>query len=479
MRIQKAGLKASKIKALYSDIGEVNSLEENEVLNIIRNELFYGSADYTKSQPDLFIPHRFKMLAPSQTASFLEKVKESLIEEEILLYVHLPFCFSECLFCNSFPHKADKQAQEDYLINLLKEIGLLSNYGLFKGKKAKGIYLGGGTPTSFSNHDIKLILDKLSSCIDLSESCSVTSEAHPATLFDKQRIKELRDIGINRLSIGCQTFDQKVLQLCNRKNTGDQAERIVKDVQGAGISINIDMMTGLPGQTIESVKKDIEILGGIRPDSVEYIRHEIVNPLIIKLYKDNPALVVSNDTLFEMVFITQEWMSANGYEQNGRCTDDKQWGYRYHWLKEMPIIAFGSRARSYTKTLCFDKHEELSVYSGIIRKGGLPVGRYISLTPKEQMYRSLLLNIQVKRGLDIKQFQDRFNADPLEVFSLLFSTLNGYGCLKQEDGAINLTKYGAYFVEDVCDYIIDAVLKEESESLARTPHSEGGTSSRL
>jgi len=180
-----------------------------------------------------------------------------------------------------------------------------------------------------------------------------------------------------------------------------------------------------------------------------------------------------------MVFITQEWMSANGYEQNGRFTDDKQWGYRYHWLKEMPIIAFGSRARSYTKTLCFDKHEELSVYSGIIRKGGLPVGRYISLTPKEQMYRSLLLNIQVKRGLDIKQFQDRFNADPLEVFSLLFSTLNGYGCLKQEDGAINLTKYGAYFVEDVCDYIIDAVLKEESESLARTPHSEGGTSSRL
>ena len=145
----------------------------------------------------------------------------------------------------------------------------------------------------------------------------------------------------------------------------------------------------------------------------------------------------------------------------------------------MPIIAFGSRARSYTKTLCFDKHEELSAYSNIIRNNGLPIGRYISLTEREQMYRSLLLNIQVKRGLDIKQFRDRFSADPLDIFSPLFSKLSGYGCLKQEGGAINLTKYGAYFVEDICDYIIDTVLKEESNCLVRAPHSGGSTSSRL
>ncbi|MEK6581919.1 MAG: hypothetical protein AABZ25_05980, partial [Nitrospirota bacterium] len=84
-------------------ITEPNLIERNKILSVIRNELFYGSADYTKSQPDLFIPHRFKILAPSQVDIFLEKVKESLIEEEeILVYVHLPFCFSECLFCNSF-----------------------------------------------------------------------------------------------------------------------------------------------------------------------------------------------------------------------------------------------------------------------------------------------------------------------------------------------------------------------------------------
>jgi oxygen-independent coproporphyrinogen-3 oxidase len=452
----------------------------SEVLDIIKNKLFYGSADYTKNQPDIFTPHRFKMLAPSGVNTFLDKIKESLTEEkELLLYVHLPFCVSECLFCNSFPHKVDRKVQDEYLQNVLKEIELFSKQGVFEGKKARCIYFGGGTPTSFSNRDLKSILDAIASSIELSDNCSITSEAHPLTLSDKKRVEELRTIGINRLSIGCQTFDQNVLQRCNRKNTEGQIENIVKDAHHVGIAINIDMMTGLPGQTIDSVKRDLSILEEIRPDSVEYIRHEIVNSLVVKLYKENPGLVVSTDTLFDMVCITQEWMNANGYEQNGRFTNDKQWGYRYHWLQEMPIIAFGSRARSYTKTFCYDKHEELSTYANVIRKGLLPIGRYISFTKREQMYRSLLLSLQLRSGLNIKRFRDRFSVDPHVLFSSLFLNLNNYGCLMQENGATSLSKYGAYFVEDVCDYIIDTVLKEESNDLIRSPYSEGGTSARL
>jgi oxygen-independent coproporphyrinogen-3 oxidase len=280
-------------------------------------------------------------------------------------------------------------------------------------------------------------------------------------------------MGITRLSVGCQTFDQAILNLCNRKNTPEQIAKIVGDVHENGMVVNIDMMTGLPGQTLDSVKKDLALLEQIRPDSVEYIRHEIVNPLIIKLYKENPGLIVDDDTLFEMVYMTQEWMSINRYEQNGRFSDDKQWGYRYYWLKEMPIIAFGSRARSYTKTLCFDKHEELSTYTHMLNKGILPIGRFIDLTQREQMYRSLLLNLQIKSGLDRDTFRARFNADPLDVFSSLLSTLGEYGCIEQRDGAICLSKYGAYFVEDVCDFIIDSLLKEESDTLVRTPHSGG------
>ncbi|MBU0729355.1 MAG: coproporphyrinogen III oxidase family protein [Proteobacteria bacterium] len=451
----------------------------NEILDKIRKELFYGSSDYTKNQPDLFLPHKFQMLAPSQVFDFLETVKASISEKEILLYVHLPFCFTECLFCNSFPHKAEKRMQQEYLRSLLKEIQLFSDSGVFDGKKAKCIYFGGGTPTSFANSDIKLIIDTIRSCIDLTANCNITSEAHPSTLADEKRVVGLAEIGINRISIGCQTFDQDVLGLCNRKNTVAQIKKIVKSVRKTGMAINIDMMTGLPGQSIEGLKKDLDILETIRPDSIEYIRHEIVNPLVIELYVKRPDLIIDNDTIFEMVFMAQEWMEKFGYEQNGRFSNEKQWGYRYYWLKELPIVAFGSRARSYTKTISFDKYEELSVYSLMTDKGIPPVGRYISLTKREQMYRTFFLSLQIKSGLDVKLFNDRYHEKPLDVFGALIKKLSEYDCIQQDEDSISLTRYGAYFVEDVCDRIIDTALKEESDDLVRAPHSEGCTSSRL
>ncbi len=454
-------------------------MSRKAALDIIRKNLFYGSADYTKNQPDLFMPHKFRMLAPSQMDGFVAELRESLPENEVLIYVHFPFCFSECLFCNSFPHKVNQTIQQEYLQCLLREMEIFAAYGVFAGKKARGIYFGGGTPTSFNNAELGAVLEKIKAMVELAEGCSITSEAHPSTLLVKGRIEGLRAIGINRLSVGCQTFDQNILETCNRKNTEEQLRQIVNSVKAAGLAINIDMMTGLPGQSMNSVRHDLAVLESIRPDAVEYIRHEIVNPLVVELYKRDPSLVVDSDTLFEMVCITQEWMAAHGYEQNGSFSDDRQWGYRFHWLNEMPIIAFGSRTRSYTKTICYDKHEELSTYFNIIKKGLLPIGRSITLTPKEQMYRSLLLRLQLRAGLDIQQFMQRFGQDPREVFAPILLKLEEFGCLVQVDGAMRLTEYGAYFVEDVCDYITDMALREESEFLVRTPHSDGGTSARL
>jgi oxygen-independent coproporphyrinogen-3 oxidase len=449
-------------------------MELTATLSKIRKELFYGSSNYTKNQPDLFVPHHFKMLAPSQVDSFVATLKESIKEEkEILLYFHFPFCFSECLFCNSFPLKVDKQIQQEYLQHMLREVELFSNYGVFEGKKVRCVYFGGGTPTSFSNSDLKLIIDKIKSSIELTEDCNITSEAHPLTLSSEKRIEELSQIGLNRISIGCQTFDPEILVHCNRSNTPEQIQQIVTNAQKYGLAINIDMMTGLPGQTIASVRKDLEILEKIRPNAVEYIRHEIVNPLVVELYQSRPDLIVADDTLFEMVHITQEWMEALGYEQNGRFSDDKQWGYRFHWLKEMPIIAFGSRTRSYTKTICYDKHEDLSTYNRMISKGILPIGRYIALTKSERMYRSLMLGLQLKSGLDNKEFQQMYGESAFDVFGPLLAKLSEFGCITQNDDSICLTRFGAYFVEDVCDSVIDAALKDESADLVRGSHSGG------
>lgn len=452
---------------------------DSAILARIREELFYGSSDYTKSQPDIFLPHRFQILAPSQVGAFLANVRESLVEEELLLYVHLPFCFTECLFCNSFPQPADRQAQQEYLDDLVREIELMAGHGLFVGKRARCIYFGGGTPTAFANRDLRRIVDTLRGCIEFAAGCSITCEAHPATLTSEQRVAELAGIGLTRISIGCQTFDAGILELCDRSNSAELIRQVVDTVKAAGLAVNVDMMTGLPGQTLASVAKDLAILEEIRPTAVEYIRHEIVNPLAVNLYRQRPELVVQDDVLFEMVLMTQGWMERHGYEQNGRFTNDRQWAYRYHWLREMPIIAFGARSRSYTKTLCYDKHEDLPTYSRLVRKGIPPIGRRIDLTDKEQMYRSLILGLQIRDGVDLGVFRARYGVEAAPVFARLFAELTDLGCLEVDAEAVRLAGCGAYFVEDVCDFIIDVALREEPGGLVRAPHSEGSRSVRL
>jgi oxygen-independent coproporphyrinogen-3 oxidase len=426
------------------------------------------------------------MASRKEGKELLERINASLRgEKEILLYIHLPFCSSECVFCNAFPQKSSQGIREKYTASLLKEIEIYARSGIFKARKAKCLYFGGGTPTAFAGRDIQSILSAIQSHVDLSEDCNITSEAHPKDLIKNDRMEELSDLGIGRISIGCQTFDPRVLELCKRSNPESQVRQVIRSAKELGLATNIDMMIGLPGQTLDGVKRDLDTLSEIAPDSIEYMRHEIVNPLAIALYQSNPDLLVGNDELFWMAYHTQQWMEEKGYEQNGRFTGEKQFPYRYNWLKEMPFIALGSRSRSSTKTLCYDKHEDLSLYLQLIDRGVAPIARYMVFNKREQMYRSLFLNIQVKRGLDLEAFTTRFGENALEVFATLLERLTEFGCVTADDSSLKLERYGRYFVEDVCCFIIDNALEEGGydAGLKRVPHSSGAyfntASSRL
>jgi len=449
-------------------------------LEKIKKEFFQGSLDYTKNQPDFFLPHKYKSVSPSTVAKFLDEFKISIHDDKkILIYIHLPFCFSECVFCNSFPHKADPQQQALYFNSIVKEIELFASTGLFEGKEVQSIYFGGGTPTSFSNENLNVILSKIKDSMKVVKGASITTEAHPLTLKNLDRIEGLSKIGINRVSMGCQTFDSKILKICNRSHSKESIKKIVTTLNNLNMLNNIDMMVGLPGQTIESVQRDMEILEDIKPTAVEYIRHEIVNPLAIEIYKKNPHLLVKDQDLFQMVYMMQSWMQGQGYEQNGYFTNKKFWEYRYHWLKEIPIIAFGSRARSYSKSMSYDKHEDIPIYNALLNKNILPVGRFISFSKKDQMYRSLFLRLQFKKGLSLIAFKERFNENALNVFDTLIEKLKRYDCIQISEDHIHLTESGAFFVEDVCDFIIDHALKLESKDLQRNPNSLGSKSSRI
>jgi oxygen-independent coproporphyrinogen-3 oxidase len=457
-------------------------METTDSLRRIRTNLFYGLLDYTKSFPDFSIPQRFTMVGPREGKGLLAELGESLKgEDEILLYVHLPYCSSECVFCNAFPQKSHGESQEKYLDRILEEIDIYSSCNIFDEVTVKCLYLGGGTPTSFSNDAIRQIIQKLTSSVSFSEKCSITCEAHIKDILGNDRLCELAQLGINRISIGCQTFNAEVLKHCRRFHRASQVKDAVRQAKQLGLATNLDMMTGLPGQSLESVQRDLEILGDIAPDSIEYMRHEIVNPQAMALFRENPDLLVADDALFWMTYQTHEWMEENGYEQNGSFTPDNRFPYRYLWLKEMPFLSLGSRSRSHTRSICCDKHEDLYLYLRLIEKGMPPIARYVILDEKEQMYRSLFLSLQVRDGLNLEDFARRFGENAVEVFSSLLDRLGEWGCVELGDSSIKLTRYGRFFVEDVCCFIMDEAVRDGGDGAEqkRLSHSSGGYTERL
>ena len=454
----------------------------DDALHTIRANLFYGLLNYTKSFPDFSIPQRFEMVSPREGKALLGELNQSLTgEEKLLIYVHLPFCSSECVFCNAFPQKSNEDIQKRYLEGLLEEIRIYQSADVFGDRRIECLYLGGGTPTSFATEDIRRVILALKSAAHFSESCSITCEAHAKDLLDSTRIQDLARAGVNRISIGCQTFDQQVLKSCRRFHRESQIEKLIQDAQTLGLSTNIDMMTGLPGQTLEGLRRDLGILGEIAPDSIEYMRHEIVNPLAMSLYRQHPELLVSDDELFWMTYEARVWMEKKGYEQNGSFTDEKYFPYRYHWLKETPFVSFGCRSRSFTKDICCDKHEDLSLYLRLVDKGVPPIARFMLLNEKEKMYRLLFLSIQTTEGLDSRAFENRFGRNPVDELSPLIDRLTEYGCIEVDDSSIRLSNYGRYFDEDVCCFIIDEAVREGGYEtpFKRMPHSSGAFTERL
>lgn len=450
-------------------------------LRTIREGLFQGLRDYTKSFPDFAIPQKFEMARPAEGRSLLALMQESLREDdEILVYVHLPFCYHECVFCNTAPRRANRDGQAKYLASLLREIRLYGDAGIFQGKRIRSVYFGGGTPTAYSTADLRAILDGIDEYGELAPGSVVTVEAYPKHLCGNGRPAELADAGVHRVSVGCQTFDPAVAALVNRSNPKEQILEVTSECHDAGLTVNVDMMIGLPGQTIDGLHDDLAALDEIRPDAVEYMRHEIVNPLATALYQARPELLTDDDALFTMVLDSQAWMERNAYEQNGWFESDRFFPYRYYWLQEVPFVGLGSRARSFTRSLSLDKHESLQIYSQLIDRGDPAIARSLSLSRQDQMYRAVFLNLQLKRGVDVEDLDRRFPERSHEL-TPLFDDLETRGCVTRDGAMVRLTRYGRYFVEDVCCAVIDYALQQcgYPPSYRRMPHSAGSRTARL
>jgi len=227
------------------------------------------------------------------------------------LYIHFPWCVKKCPYCDFNSHAKDAALPEtDYINSLLADLD--HELPLIWGRKLHSIFMGGGTPSLFSAEAMEQLMSGLRARLNFKPDTEITMEANPGT-FEQHKFKSFNDIGINRLSIGVQSFNNKHLQQLGRIHDAKEAIRAIEVAHKAGFEkINIDLMYGLPSQTLGEAKGDLQMAMAMNPSHISHYQLTIEPNTYFHVH---PPFVPDDERIADIEESCREMFAANGYDR--------------------------------------------------------------------------------------------------------------------------------------------------------------------
>lgn len=227
------------------------------------------------------------------------------------LYIHIPWCVRKCPYCDFNSHRAEQDLPEvEYCNKLIDDLKLGLEW--VQQRPLQSIFIGGGTPSLFSPKAFETILSSVEKEVGFSDDIEITMEANPGTA-EQQRFKGYRSAGINRLSIGVQSFGDAQLKALGRIHSAEQAQLAMGMARNAGFdNVNLDLMHGLPQQSVAAAKEDLQQAIALEPEHLSW--YQLTIEPNTEYYKRPPLLPI-DDELAEIQIQGQEFLAANGYSQ--------------------------------------------------------------------------------------------------------------------------------------------------------------------
>ena len=308
-------------------------------------------------------------------------------------YIHIPFCKSKCKYC-SFVSYPKLEIKEQYLNALKQEIE--HNY---KGETLDTLYFGGGTPSLLKVDEFK----KLLSLFNFNEQTEITAELNPETLT-QEYLNDLKAIGINRVSLGCQSFDDNILKLIGRRHTSIQVDSAVKFAQNAGFdNISLDFIYGLPNQTIDMFANDLKHATFLGVQHISLYGLKIDEGCYF--YTRMPENLPDEDTQADMYLKAIEILK--NYEHYEISNFGKPSRHNLNYWNNNNYYGFGAAAHGYIGNIRYSNPENLDDY---IKNPAKHLTENI-LTKQEQLEEEIFLGFRKMKGLDIQQINEKFDID--------------------------------------------------------------------
>jgi oxygen-independent coproporphyrinogen-3 oxidase len=367
------------------------------------------------------------------------------------VYLHIPFCRKRCHFCY-FRVYTDKNAADikGYLDAAVAELTLYSQRPFIGGRKPKFVYFGGGTPSYLSTQQLTYLTDNMKQLLPWDEAEEITFECEPGTLTD-HKLRVIKDIGVTRLSLGVEHFEDRILKLNGRAHGASEIDRAYGFARSVGFpQINIDLIAGMMGDTTEDWQSAIDKTIALAPDSVTIYQMEI--PFNTTIFQEMQAKgneiapVADWATKREWVKMAFEQLEANGYSINSAYTAVKdpaktQFVYRDKLWTGADLVGLGVASFSHVGGTHFQNEHNFGPYVARLNQGELPIYRALTPTAEESMIRELIL--QWKLGhVSPAYFQSKFGVDIQTRFKPAWDKMHNWGYLAANGELLRLNREG-------------------------------------
>ena len=366
-------------------------------------------------------------------------------------YVHIPFCTQICYYCDFSKVFIKNQPVDNYIEHLLQEF---HSYDI---QQLRTLYIGGGTPTALSASQLEVLLDGLTKKLDLSVLEELTIEANPGDL-DADKIAVLQNSAVNRVSLGVQTFDDKMLKKIGRSHTEKDIYENIDRLKLSGFdNISIDLIYALPGQTMDQVRDNV----------AKAIALDIPHMSLYSLILENHTVFMNRmrrgklplpkeeveAEMFEYIIAELERGGFEHYEISNFSKPGFESRHNLMYWDNAEYYGIGAGASGYVNGVRYKNHGPIRHYLKAVEEGNARIHEE-HLSIREQMEEEMFLGLRKKTGVSMKRFEEKFGTSFDNLYGQVVRDLCHQGLLQVEGQQIRMTKKGLFLGDTVAERFI-------------------------
>lgn len=363
------------------------------------------------------------------------------MKKNLELYIHIPFCMKKCAYCDFLSGSATDEQKQAYLDALILEI---QNCGDFSEYEVSSIFFGGGTPSVFSGAWIAQIMAEIRDKFQFQENAEITIEANPGTV-DMEKLTYYRKAGINRVSFGCQSSDNTELKLLGRIHTWGGFLESYELARMAGFeNINVDLMSGLPGQTVTSWEETLRKVAALQPEHIS--AYSLIIEEGTPFYEMEEQLHLPEEDAERLMYEqTAKILKSYGYEQyeiSNYAKEGKACQHNIGYWTGVEYLGLGLGASSLVNHCRFSNTNHMEEYLKYSHKPEQIRQDIQLLSQQEEMEEFMILGLRMNCGVSESEFLERYHCGIDDVYGPVLEKYVSGGFLVRENGRIFFTREG-------------------------------------